>query len=447
MRLLYVLLFVAAALIGRTAPLPPELEALEKKAEAGDADAQWELGDALRFGRNTVIDHAAAAKWYAKAAEQNHPKAQYALSGLNREGLGVARDVAKADQLVRDALPSLKKLAEADDVRAQLMYGDLIFDGIGIEQDKVAGLEWFKKAADQGYARAIYILGYHTKQGDGTAPDEKKAEALFAEALKKLVVIANEKNDAAAQNLVGLMHSSGWGTPPDHAKAIAWYKKAAEKEHTSAQFNIGIQYVNGRGVLRDGAKAVEWYQRAAKHNHLWARYYLGRHYKSGEGVKADVAKANEYFQSIMGEMKELAGRNQPRPQFALGYMHRYGYGVESDMDECVKWYRKAAAQNYASAKYSLGTMYLYGQGIPKDAAQGMKLLNDAAKQGHSSAQYYLSTVYANGRANDGVAQDQKRALELLQEAAKNEHTSAQYALAQRYTKGQGVQPSDEKAIC
>ena len=73
MRTLFAFLFMVVALIGRAAPLPPELEALKKKAEAGDADAQWELGDALGFGRNTIIDHATAAKWYAKAADQDHP--------------------------------------------------------------------------------------------------------------------------------------------------------------------------------------------------------------------------------------------------------------------------------------------------------------------------------------------------------------------------------------
>ena len=121
----------------------------------------------LLVARQKVI----LAKAKAKAAPQDHPKAQYALSGLNRDGRGVPRDVAKADQLASAAILGLKKLAESADVRAQLMYGDLIFDGIGTKQDKTAGLEWFKKAADQGYARAIYNLGYHTKHGNGMAPD------------------------------------------------------------------------------------------------------------------------------------------------------------------------------------------------------------------------------------------------------------------------------------
>ncbi|MDP7012151.1 MAG: hypothetical protein QF685_12315 [Verrucomicrobiota bacterium] len=48
MRAVFVFLFVAAGLIGRAAPLPPELEALKKKAESGDANAQWELGAATQ---------------------------------------------------------------------------------------------------------------------------------------------------------------------------------------------------------------------------------------------------------------------------------------------------------------------------------------------------------------------------------------------------------------
>ncbi len=37
---------------------------------------------------------------------------------------------------------------------------------------------------------------------------------------------------------VGYMYQSGHGVPPDHAKAICWYRKAAEQGHVRAQSSL-----------------------------------------------------------------------------------------------------------------------------------------------------------------------------------------------------------------
>ena len=46
-----------------------------KKAEQGDADAQFNLGYLYESGRGVSQDYNEAAKWYRKAAEQGHEKA------------------------------------------------------------------------------------------------------------------------------------------------------------------------------------------------------------------------------------------------------------------------------------------------------------------------------------------------------------------------------------
>ena len=55
------------------------IEEVKAKAEAGDAESQVELGRRYDKGEGVVKDHAEAAKWYRKAAEQNYAKAQYSL--------------------------------------------------------------------------------------------------------------------------------------------------------------------------------------------------------------------------------------------------------------------------------------------------------------------------------------------------------------------------------
>ena len=55
------------------------IEEVKAKAEAGDAESQVELGRRYDKGAGVVKDHAEAAKWYRKAAEQNYVDAQYNL--------------------------------------------------------------------------------------------------------------------------------------------------------------------------------------------------------------------------------------------------------------------------------------------------------------------------------------------------------------------------------
>jgi len=51
-------------------------------AASGDADAQFNLGQAYKLGRGVTADQAQAVDWFRKAAAQNHPQAidNYALA-------------------------------------------------------------------------------------------------------------------------------------------------------------------------------------------------------------------------------------------------------------------------------------------------------------------------------------------------------------------------------
>ena len=57
-----------------------QLTLLRAKAEKGDAQAQFELGLASSLGKfGVATDYVEAVKWYRRAAEQDHAKAQYNL--------------------------------------------------------------------------------------------------------------------------------------------------------------------------------------------------------------------------------------------------------------------------------------------------------------------------------------------------------------------------------
>ena len=53
----------------------------------------------------------------------------------------------------------IKKCAEAGDAHAQLQLGICYFNGDGVREDKTEAVIWFRKAAEQGLAKAQYNLG------------------------------------------------------------------------------------------------------------------------------------------------------------------------------------------------------------------------------------------------------------------------------------------------
>ena len=53
-------------------------------------------------------------------------------------------------------------------------------------------------------------------------------------------------------------------------------------------------------------------------------------------------------------------------QFRLGVHYATGRGVDRDVAEAVRWYRRAADQGCAKAQYTLGVMYRNGEAIEQD---------------------------------------------------------------------------------
>ena len=94
------------------------------KAKAGDAEAQFNLGDRYCHGDGVPQDDKEAVKWYRKAAEQGYAFAQH--------NLGV-------------------------------MYAN----GRGVPEDDKEAVKWFRKAAEQGYAFAQFNLGVRYDTGRG----------------------------------------------------------------------------------------------------------------------------------------------------------------------------------------------------------------------------------------------------------------------------------------
>lgn len=109
---------------------------LIRKAESGDAEAQCWLGHFYLDRRKEE-----AAKWYLKAAEQGHARAQERIGECYFYGWGVPKNRAKAESWF------LKAAAQGEDY-SYLLLGELYIE----ENKKDEAIYWFKRSMDAYYA-------------------------------------------------------------------------------------------------------------------------------------------------------------------------------------------------------------------------------------------------------------------------------------------------------
>jgi len=160
-----------------------EIADLRKKAEAGDAGAQFNLGLMYHFGQGVPKDEKEAAKWWRLSAEQGYADGQYRLGITYYLGSDVPKDYKEAAKWTR-------KAAEQGHARAQYHLGMIHKDGTGVIKDYVAAYSWYDLAAsngDEDGAKWPDLLAKHM-----TPEQIAKAQEMSKELLKQI-----EANKAA----------------------------------------------------------------------------------------------------------------------------------------------------------------------------------------------------------------------------------------------------------
>lgn len=116
---------------------------LIRKAESGDAEAQYKLGHLYSVGGDGFPKNEEEAfKWYLKAAEQGNAEAQHQIGWRYLYGRGVSKDLTKAE------LWFLKCAAQGEDI--SYTYLGTIY---GLMNKKDEAIYWHKKYMDALYKR------------------------------------------------------------------------------------------------------------------------------------------------------------------------------------------------------------------------------------------------------------------------------------------------------
>jgi TPR repeat protein len=283
-----------------------EISELQKRADSGDAAAQFALGKAYVSGNGVPQRTDQAAIWYRKAAEQGNANAQNSL-------------------------------------------GVLYWLGDGVEKDKNQAVQWYRKAARQGSANAMFNLGAAYYNGDGIGVNETLAYSWF---LLSSEAGSSSGQDAAKRSqgehgptafndaclAIGQMYEKGDDLPKNLELAAAWYRKAAERGHSEATISLAILYLNANDFIQ----ARHWCEAAAKEGHSGGYYCLGYLYQHGRGVDPSLKEAFRYYE-------EGARRGHVPSMQATAEMYEKGEGTNPDRTQAFVWFLMVARRGNQSA--------------------------------------------------------------------------------------------------
>lgn len=224
-----------------------DLEALTKKAQQGDRQAQYDLGMVYYAGKEEIPRNIKlGAEWFLKSAQQGQAEAQFAIGRCYFHGRGVPKDKALGARWYSEA-------AKQNHKQAAYVLGDCYFLGEGVERDHTESMKWFSKAAALGEKGAQFRIARILEKGDPSVRDPLQA-------LEEYKKSANGGN-AYAEFMVGTFYEEGRGVPQDIAKAIQCYKIAAPNSE-EARARLARLYGQGRGVERNPVEAYKWLETA-----------------------------------------------------------------------------------------------------------------------------------------------------------------------------------------
>jgi cell division septation protein DedD len=132
-------------------------------AISGDADAQFNLGQAYKLGRGVPVDLKLAEDWYRKAALQGHLQAE------DNYGLILFQNGDR-----QKALPHIQKSANRGEPRAQYILGTALFNGDMVKKDWTRAYALMTRASAAGLAPASASLA----EMDRYIPIEQRQKGL-----------------------------------------------------------------------------------------------------------------------------------------------------------------------------------------------------------------------------------------------------------------------------
>ncbi|MBF0161807.1 MAG: SEL1-like repeat protein [Magnetococcales bacterium] len=167
---------------------------------------------------------------------------------------------------VTSLLERFDHAARQGDAVAQTNLGAMYLHGVGVRRNVSKAQYWFQRAAEQDEGLAQFNLGVLAQEGQGGSRDDQKAVHWF-----RRVASQTNRSDQLyplikgwAQLKLGFIYYEGRGVAKDYQEAMAWFRRAAERGILMAQEMLAQMYAQGLGGSVDDKRAFFWYEQAAR---------------------------------------------------------------------------------------------------------------------------------------------------------------------------------------
>ena len=336
---------------------------LKKAANAGNVEAQNDLGTCYFNGIATTVDKAESVKYFQMAAAQGDPSAQFNLA----QYYSVEKDWKNAFQFYESA-------AEGGCTKAFYCLGECYLGGFGTKKDEQVAFDFFKTAAEKGYALSQDKLGELYANGIGTEKDMQKAFHYYK--------LAADQGYYLAQNAVGDCYYVGSGVEKNLTEAVRYYQMSADQQYSVALNNLAYCHFVGEGTKRSAKRALRYFLLAAEKGNADAFGNLAFFYAE----RGDSVKAFEYYKLA------AESSHDPSTLYTLGNCYFNGEGTRQDFGQAFKHYKLAAELGHSEAQYKVAYCFQKGQGTEINLPAAATFFSLAAGQGHELARAQLTLL-------------------------------------------------------
>ena len=378
--------------------------------EKGDNNARRRLAALLLRGRGLPRDPARAQILLEQAAAEGHVEAAISLAGLYLRGEAVAPDGAKAADLLQRGVVS-------GSTWALKLLGDLYRQGgVGLRADPVKALVYFEEADRRGDAEGRRKHAEMVLRGEGTAADPSRAVAMLE---------AAGAADPSAYLQLGDLFAQGEDLPSDAARALGYYRKAADAGLVIGLVRSGdLHRRGGAGLAADTQTALHYYEEAAATGD-----------SAGRRALADLLLAQSTDSRRAIQLLADASSSGDGPAaLMLGELYARGGAVPIDYGKAANYFRLASDRGISDARLRQALVLLDGPLAKTHFAEGLALLASEADAGTPGAAVELARLQLAGRVEGQGATD---ALALLDDAARGGDRTAARFLLQLYRDGYG----------
>lgn len=270
-------------------------EWLRKSAMQGNATASIRLGVNHILARGTTKNVALGLAWILVGEMMGDDEEREAAKEFKRGA--DYRDLTKARGLARGITDKIElhpiyssgpgwlaasrafraqfALAQGGKAEDQYQLAEMYHAGYGTLADPEEATKWCRKAAEQGYPRAMNTLAVSYRDGDGVPKDAKQMLSWFRKAA--------ELGDASAQLELSVCLTEPDRSASEQAEGNVWLRKAATQGHPVAQGNLGSLLMESSDAGKK-EEAVRWFKLSASQGHPRGMFKYGLMLVLGYGV-------------------------------------------------------------------------------------------------------------------------------------------------------------------